>query len=99
MPRYDVYRQAEGRALLLDVQADILDGLNTRAVVPLMPVSAAPKPAARLNPLFEFNGAKVLMVTQFIAAVPTALLREPVGNLASSHRAIIDALDMLFVGY
>jgi len=52
MARFDVYDSPDGAGYLLDVQADILDILNTRVVVPLMPISAAPSPAKHLNPIF-----------------------------------------------
>ena len=46
MAQYDVVRNPEGSGYLLDVQSDLLDGLTTRLVVPLMPQTQAPKPAA-----------------------------------------------------
>ena len=61
MARFDTYRFADG--YLLDVQADLLDGLNTRMAVPLMPLETAPKPAERLNPLFTIEGSEYVMVT------------------------------------
>ena len=36
MARYDFYQNTESDGYLLDVQSDILEGLNTRVVVPLM---------------------------------------------------------------
>jgi hypothetical protein len=44
MARYAVHEQPDG-SLLLDVQANFLSALNTRAVVPLMHHDEAPKPA------------------------------------------------------
>ena len=40
MSRYDVYGLASGSALALDVQSDLLKPLNTRVVVPLMPLAS-----------------------------------------------------------
>ena len=42
----------DGPGYLMDVQADMLNRLNTRVVVPLLPLSEAPKPAKVLNPQF-----------------------------------------------
>lgn len=53
MARFHVYASAEGGALLMDVQANLLDHLNTCVVAPLLPVDKAPKPARVLNPMFE----------------------------------------------
>ncbi len=58
MARFDVYPYQGGQGLLLDVQADLLEHLNTRVVVPLLPMDLTPKPARRLNPVFEINGMK-----------------------------------------
>ncbi len=69
MSKYDVYTMTEGEGLLLDVQAELLDALKTRVVVPLLPKKLAPKPARRLNPIFEIDGNSYVMVTQFLAAV------------------------------
>ncbi|MBS1183360.1 MAG: plasmid maintenance protein CcdB, partial [Proteobacteria bacterium] len=39
MARFDVFPNPGGSGYLLDVQADLLDGLNTRIVVPLLPTA------------------------------------------------------------
>jgi toxin CcdB len=83
----------------LDVQSDILSGLNTRVVVPLMLRSDSPKPAGRLNPTFQINGEMIIMVTQYIAAVPESELKTRVSDLNSYHHEITEALDMLFTGF
>ncbi len=99
MARYDVYRGIDGRCFLLDVQADLLDKMNTRVVVPLMPTSDAPLPARRLNPVFEINGVSYMMVTQFVSAIPANTLGEPAANLSVHFDEITNALDMVFQGF
>lgn len=42
MARFDIYPNPVGAGYLLDIQTDLLSGLNTRVVVPLMPVDTAP---------------------------------------------------------
>lgn len=49
MAQYDVFLNSDGSGYLLDVQSDLLDGLATRLVIPLLPASQAPKPATGLN--------------------------------------------------
>ena len=98
MPRFSVYRNPGAEGYLLDVQASILDHLNTRVVVPLLPVSSAPKPAATLNPVFNVAGQPVVMVTQFLAAVPVSLLKLPESSLESFRDEITAAMDLLFQG-
>jgi toxin CcdB len=99
MTRFVVYTNPEGEGYLLDVQADLLDHLNTRVVVPLLPIAAAPAPANTLNPVFQIEGEKVVMVTQFMAAIPAPILKLPVHNLADSRNDITAALDLLFQGF
>ncbi|WP_290686892.1 MULTISPECIES: CcdB family protein [unclassified Haematobacter] len=98
MARYDVYPNPGGAGYLLDVQADLLDGLNTRVVVPLLPPNAAPLPARRLNPLFDIAEMPHVMVTQFMAAVPLTVLGRPVASLIARDTEITNALDMLLSG-
>jgi toxin CcdB len=96
--RFHVYTNSEGGGYLLDVQANLLDHLNTCVVVPLLPLDTAPKPAKVLNPTFEINGAPYLMATQFLATVPRRLLSKEVLNLQEDASIIVDALDCLFQG-
>ena len=97
MARYDLFR--DGKDYLLDIQADTLDQLNTRIVVPIRVPERAPKPAKRLNPVFNLNGRRYVMVTQFMAAVPAKEFAVPEDNLVRHHDEIVAALDMLFQGF
>lgn len=99
MAKLDVYRQRGGGPLVLDCQADLLNGLNTRLVVPLMPLNDAPAPAARLNPVFEVQGQSLMMATQFAAAIPVRELSERIASLVNEQDAIANALDMLISGF
>ena len=98
MARFDVYASPDGRGYLLDVQADLLDSLSTRVVVPLMPVGTAPSPAKRLNPVFDIQNERHVMVTQFLSAVPVFILKTPISNLALHDTEIMGALDILTTG-
>lgn len=99
MARHDIYPSPSSPGFLVDLQADLLDGLTTRVVAPLMPEATALRAASLLNPVFEIEGVPHVLVTQFLAAVPAAILKAPVGSL--SHRAddITRALDMVFQGF
>jgi toxin CcdB len=99
MAQYDLFPDPSGNGYLLDVQSDLLEGLNVRAVVPLLPQMRAPIAASRLNPVFEIEGAVHLMMTQYIAAVPASILKAPVGDLSERFDAVTSALDMLFHGF
>lgn len=99
MAKYDVYRLRDGGGLVLDCQADLLDRLNTRLVVPLMPPDAAPPAMTRLNPMFAVEGQRVAMITQFAATIPVRELGERVESLVDQQDAIGNALDMLVSGF
>jgi toxin CcdB len=99
MSRYDVYPNQSGPGYLLDVQADILQQMSTRAVVPLLPLSEALKPAKTLNPVFDIAGEPHVMVTQYLAAVPDKWLQSPICSLQQSHDDIVAAVDFLFHGF
>ncbi|TJU93929.1 MAG: plasmid maintenance protein CcdB [Mesorhizobium sp.] len=99
MARYDFYRNADGNGYLLDVQSDLLEGLSTRVVIPLMLPQIAPVPGRRLNPTFAIDGKDHVMVTQFISAFTASELSDAEGNLSKHHDDIVAALDMLFQGF
>jgi toxin CcdB len=99
MARFDLYRDPNGQGFLLDVQANMMTHLNTRVVVPLMPPDRAPKPGKGLNPEFMIGDVAVVMVTQFLAAVPTSVLKDQVTTLDQHHTTIVDAIDLLLQGF
>lgn len=101
MGRYDVYVTPgrSGIGYVLDVQADLLQGLGTRVVVPLLPPKASPRPARSLNPTFDIAGQPHLMLTQFIPSVPSKELRTPLLSLEARSDDIMRALDMLLIGF
>ena len=99
MARFDVYANPNDAGFLLDVQTDLLEQLNTRIVVPLMPKAKAPRPAKRLNPIFDIGGTPYVMVTQFMAAVPISMLKTAHSTLAHQTDEITNAVDMVFFGF
>jgi len=99
MARFDVYANRAGVGYLLDVQADLISRLNTRMVVPLLPLDEAPTPAARLNPVFSVQGQQVVMVTQFMAAVPAGELQALAGRWQQHSDAVFAAIDFLHHGW
>jgi toxin CcdB len=104
MAQFDVYRNANAASrsripYLVDVQSDLLEPLATRIVVPLCkPEVLSGKPAERLNPAFEVEGRRLLMLTPEIAGVPRKALGERVDNLAAKRAQIMAALDLAITG-
>ena len=99
MARHDLYPNPGNPGYLLDVQTDLLGGLTTRIVVPVLPEDAAPVPARLLNPGFDIEGERHYLMTQFMASVPAATLRSPVTSLSDRSDDVTRALDMIFQGY
>jgi toxin CcdB len=98
MARHDVYANPNGSGYLIDVQADLLGNLSTRLVVPMMSVSDSPPVLNRLNPIFDIQSERYVMLTQFLAAVPASILKTPVTSLVQSDAEIMAALDMALTG-
>jgi toxin CcdB len=100
MARHDVYAFPVGSGrLVVDVQADLLDGLSTRIVVPLVAEALAPPALNRLNPKFQIDGMTYVFLVQYAAPVPEKYLRNPLCSLSAETDAITSALDMLFQGF
>jgi toxin CcdB len=97
MAQFDVHRLSKGR-LAIDCQSDLLSHLESRLVVPLVPKSAAPTPARRLNPIFEILGVDHVMLTQFSGAIDRRQLGDVVTSLTDRSFEITDALDVLISG-
>jgi toxin CcdB len=99
MARFDVHPMPGGRAgALLDVQADVLEHLRTRVVVPLVPLAQAPISIRDLNPVFDIGGVAHVMQTQALAAIPVRELRPATGTMVREADAILRALDLLLTG-
>ncbi len=105
MARFDVYANPGGHAAttpyLLDVQSDLLDGLDSRMVIPLRSLKHFPqvKLSARLTPIFTIEGQECLLETPKMGALPQRVLKSPVTSLSGDQAKIIAALDFLFQGY
>ena len=104
MARFDVYvtpfaDERKHTPFWLDVQADHLQSLDTRVVIPLRKL--APKEAIkqRLNPEFFVEATRVYADTANLGTFPLALLRRPIFSLRDERLAIAEALDFLFSGY
>ncbi len=97
MSQFTVYRTPDGQ-LLIDCQSDALAHLNTRLVAPLLPLDRAPPQHARLNPVFNVMGERVVMVTQFMATVVVAELGDEISDLLDARYAVTGAIDMLVTG-
>jgi toxin CcdB len=105
MARFDVFRNSGSHAddvpYLLDVQSDLLNGLDTRVVIPLRRCDrfSARQIPQRLTPVFNIEGIACMLETPKLAAVPQRLLKQTVDTLVDEQTLITGALDFLFQGF
>jgi toxin CcdB len=84
---------------LVNVQSDLLTGLRTRVVIPLIKqATIGKKPIKDLTPVVDMDGHKYVMLTPQLAGIALSELGAEVGSVASSRDEIIAALDFLVTG-
>lgn len=104
MAQFTVYKNKNPRSkttypLLVDAQADLLDELQTRPVIPLTKAPAlTKKPITRLTPSIDIDGAQYLLMTPQLAGIARSELGTAASSIADQRSAIISALDLLIAG-
>lgn len=104
MPRqFDVVanpdsQDAVHRPFLVVLQSDLISGLTSTIVAPLIPHEHIAG-AERLNPIMSIEGREFWLATHELFAVDRRLLRTSVANVEARRDAIIAALDLLFIGF
>jgi toxin CcdB len=103
MAQFDVYlnpNPATNQAIpyYLNVQADLLDSLNTRVIVPLVREEEMGKSVKGLHLKFKVKGEMVVMSTAELAGLPIRALGDKVTSLKSKRDEIIAALDLVIAG-
>ena len=103
MQQFDICRLKGARGarrtagLVLILQADLMDLLETRVVAPLVPIGAIPA-MAKLRPEFVVDGKRLRLVADRLSV----LVRSDIGAVVVSARDrewdIRRALDLVFVG-
>ncbi len=105
MPQFTVYENINEQTkdtypYLLDVQNDLLEGLNTRVVIPMCSSSTIGKKSiSNLSPQFEIQGALYTLLTPQLAGIAMSDLGPAVHNLSDYGFEIIKAVDFLFTGF
>jgi len=104
MARFDYFRNPNPRTrdrvpYVVGIQADLLESLATRLVVPLVPASDFGKPIERLNPLIRIGNRNFVLATAEMAAIPLKGLGEEVGSLKTHSAEILAAVDFLISGF
>jgi toxin CcdB len=104
MPQFSIHRNQHAPTkarfpLLLDIQADFLEDLATRVVIPLAPQSSSMgQRMDRLTPLVQVDGKRYLVVTPQLSAIAKKELGPAVADLTGDRVDFINALDLLLAG-
>ncbi|HEV2228964.1 MAG TPA: CcdB family protein [Steroidobacteraceae bacterium] len=105
MPQFAVYRNenpgsSEELPFLVDVQADVLEELNTRVVIPLARAAELTGfPTQYLIPVVAFQGQPYALLTPQLAGILRDELGPQAGSLADQERVISTAIDFLLRGF
>lgn len=101
MARFDLYRVEGWRIpLMVDVQADHLDELSSRIVIPLRRFDSDVAPGiTRLKPVLRLPIGDHVLETPDIGSLPCIAIGRPVGNIAEHRDQITAAIDFLFQGF
>jgi toxin CcdB len=103
--QFSVYRNKNARTkttfpLLVDVQSDLLEPLNTRVVIPMTKAPAlTKKPVSHLTPEVSFDGDRYLLMTPQLAGIGRAELGSHAGTLVDERQTILAAIDFLLTGF
>jgi toxin CcdB len=99
--QFDVYRNprlSSEAKLLLDIQHDLLQDLETRVVVPLISAALFKQTSQTLHPILTVMNSSYVMLTHRLAAVQCQELGALVTNLSESSFKIGAAVDLLWSG-
>ena len=102
MAQFDFYEYAGPNRLvayLLDVQSDLLQGLASRVVIPLVRRDRFGLPMKKLNPVFAINGVDHVLATSDIAGIPLKVLGQRAGTLGAHRLEIKAAIDFIQDGF
>lgn len=80
------------------MQADLLDDLNSRVVIPIAAVQDAKTFPKNLCPIVEIGDKSYALLTHQITTVPVSFLSCKEGSLVLNRTDIISALDFLLTG-
>jgi toxin CcdB len=86
--------------LLLDVQHELFEGLQTRVVIPLTKAPSLAKfPLDYLTPSLRVGEETYLLMTPQLAGIDRADLGPQAGDVRDQRRAVLSALEFLAYGF
>lgn len=85
--------------LLLDVQSNLLDSLQTTVVIPLVKFeSNKNQTLTQLTPVLDIDGTKYLALTPQLAGISRKELGSAIADASQFRTNIINAMDFLLTG-
>ncbi len=104
MAQFAIYKNKNSQSneefpLLLDVQTNMLDSLQTTVVIPLKKLeNNKNKVLTQLTPIFNIEGIDYLMLTPQLAGIQRKELGTAITDLEYARTEILNALDFLLTG-
>ena len=104
MARFSVYQNKNTQSkkefpLLLDVQANLLDALQTTVVIPLKKLEPGKSNVlTQLTPIIKIDGSDYVALTPQLAGIQRKILGKPVATIDYARADIVNSLDFLFTG-
>jgi toxin CcdB len=89
---------AAHRPYLVVLQSDLVSGLHSTIVAPLIPRGTF-SGASRLNPVLAVDGRDFWLATHELFAVDRRLLHQATASVSDHRDAIIAAIDFVFTGF
>jgi toxin CcdB len=92
--RLEVWRLRDGKRLVLNVQSDLLEVLDTFVVVPLLRPGGF-TPIEGINPTVQVAGQPFVLTVQGMTAIDRKQMRERVAHIGQDDEVVLKALDRL----
>lgn len=102
--QFDVYANADKDTsktypYFMDIQANLLDSLNSRVVIPLTPIGNIEKEYPKnLCPTIQVKDKDFALLTHQITSVPISLLKKKSASAESNRNEILAAIDFVVTG-
>ena len=104
MAQFTIYQNKNSQSkkeypLLLDIQTNLLNSLQTTVVVPFKKLETnKDKVLTQLTPIFMIEGVKYLMLTPQLAGIQRKELGKAIADIEYARTDILNALDFLLTG-
>lgn len=89
---------AARKPYLVVLQSDLISGLASTVVAPLVPKGNMIG-AGRLNPILVVDGREFWLAAHELFAVDRRMLRQTVASVSEQRDAIMSAIDFVFIGF